>query len=186
MAQPYSTGPAHIFIGVGPGGAPIYLGTCEGAPRIEHRAALEPVMNDISGPRVPFDKMWVGEEAMVSVDMTRWNEPVRALALSRWQRGGVIPRGTENTFARGTLLITEGMAFGLWVLFPNSIFNPAMATLPNGYRYPAAWVETPESLEPGVRPYKTRMVFSALGVYTPAVGGFLLYDGNMAGLPPTN
>ncbi len=175
--------PAHIFVKVN--GAAAYLGTAEDAPRIEHRMPLEPVMNDVAGSRVPYDKMYVGQEAAISFTLTRWNEGVHADMVVHSSRFGIIPRGLDINISRGSLMMTQDLATELWIQYPFNVLA-SFNTLPAGYHYRTAIFEGPETLTPGVRPYRVQCVFSAIGFYQPESGSFLLYDHDMGGLPAIN
>jgi hypothetical protein len=138
-------------------------------------------MNDIAGPRIAFDQMYAGEEGMVSADLTRWNEPVYQSISSRPDPiAGA--RGTDRNLYRGTMMLHENVAYDLWVQYPASALA-AYATLPAGYHFFKAFLEGPDQLSPGVRPYKVRTIFHCLAFYSPADGNFSLYDHNMAGIP---
>src|SRR5579859_623880 len=90
MATPFVTGPAHMFVGTTrvtngvPQGAGVvfYLGTSEGSPDIDIKPVYEPVYNDLSGS-TPFDLSYMGEEAYITADLTRWNEAVYAAIQAR-------------------------------------------------------------------------------------------------------
>src|SRR5919109_3483130 len=116
MAQPWCTGPAHVFLGIGTGNSLLYLGTAENTPTCEIRHAYEPIYNDIGGIKIPIDVSDQGEEAFVGLTMTRWNIPV-------YNRLAATPRpvsGTPGVYAGGDLgsqLITEGLAYPLVVQF---------------------------------------------------------------------
>lgn len=195
MAQPYVTGPAHLYVGLGASFAPLYLGTAERTPRIEIRPAWDAVFNDIAGGKIPLDWLYEGEEAFVTADVTRWNEPVYTLlsARPRTSTAGAV-QGQNVPGDIGTLLISENFAFPLWIQFPY-VGKAAMAAgnLPPGYRFIAAWLEGPDDLDNlGTMARKTRLVFHcgrAYALSTNAAGGgmtFTLYDHNMTGLPQIN
>jgi len=196
---PYVTGPAHAFVGqtqitsISNGNVtakivvgPYYLGTAERAPRIEISDDWEPVDNDVSGKK-PLDTAWSGEDALITYDFTRWDEAVMARLSSNpvpfFGARGVFVPGTM-----GTLMITEGRVPTLWVQFPygGAGGKPVYAVngMPAGYRFFAANFEGPHVLDRlGTRAMLRHAVFHALPVY--AQGYELLFDHNMAGLPPT-
>lgn len=184
MAQPYVTGPAHIFIGVGPRGAPLYLGTSEGEPEIALLPEYDQIMNDISGSRKPMDRQFMGEEAMISAVLTRYNEIVLAAAQAR-VRGTI--RGAEPFGSIGALMGGEGNAFPLWLVFPY-VVKPAMAAggMPAGYRFVQCFDES-DRMPVGTRARRVHVQFHAQRFLTIAGGGTgLLYDHNVAGLPNPN
>src|SRR5262245_7147495 len=92
MAQLWTTGPAHIWVGVGgeryvsyqdDGGGDmflfghnnraVYLGTAEDGPDIDITYDYEEVFFDGTGT-VPHDRIYEGSEATISAVLTRWNE----------------------------------------------------------------------------------------------------------------
>lgn len=185
MSQAYSCGPADIFLGVGSASkTPVFLGWSEGQPDIDITAEYVPVKSDKAGPVVPIDTCYVGEWAQVTVDLTRWNEPIMAFVES-WPAApfrGV--RGTDAAGARGTLLQTEGVDYPVIVRFPYSV-KTAYATLPAGYRFYSGRGQNLR-IKPGTGPMKKRIVFYCLPVLNIKTGQFALYDHVMTGLPPVD
>lgn len=146
MAQPYVTGPCSIFVGVGAGGSPVFLGHAERSPSIQIRPSFSPVFNDIAGQRVPYDYIYDGEEGMVSADVTRWNESVYTTIASRPLHSGA--DGLNAPGEIGSLMGLEGLAYPLWLLFPYAS-KPAMVAggMPAGYRFAKAFLEGPDGLD---------------------------------------
>lgn len=184
MANLYVTGPAHIFVqlpGIAGPQAYSYLGTAERYPKISIRPANEPVFNDIGG-KVPFDMAHMGEEAFVSADISRWNEPVYA-ALAARPRPGSGTRGVNVAGDIGTLYVTEGFAYSLAVLFPYAAkLVYAAAGMPAGYRFLSSYLVGPDELEPlGTTPRKIRLMWHCLRTYDPSTGSLFLYDHDMTG-----
>jgi hypothetical protein len=183
MATPYVTGPVHLF--VGPLSSPNYLGTAERFPRMSIRTGWEPVFNDLGGQRVPFDLLYEGQEAFVSVDLTRWNENVLQVMMAR--AISTVP-GLDGPLDIGTAMLTENAAGPLWLLFPfggvKAAFNaPGSGPMPGGYRFPRAILAGPEDFESmGTAPRKIRLIWHCLRFFNPQNGRFLLYDNNMAGV----
>lgn len=196
MAQLYCTGPAHVFIATsiysqgGPQSTGIlYLGTCEDAPDIQLGPEYEPVRNDISGKKKPFDMQYQGEDALISLDLNRYNEAVYAIIANRPLRAG--GRGVDTGIDIGALIATEGGQINVYVQFP---FNPAKAAMmnaangpmPPGYRFPFCVPIGPEKLSMGTKPKKVHLLMYAWQAWFPQTQSFLLYDFNMSGLPPIN
>lgn len=191
MAQGYVRGPTHIYCGVGSGGAAVYLGTAERSPRISIRPSWSPYYNDIAGQKIPYDWGFDGEEAFVVSDMTRWNQSVLAALQARPRTviGGSTP-GLNVAGEIGSMMITEGLAVGLWLLFTYTS-KAAYATQLAGYRFPATWLMGPDDLDNNnTGMAKVRMTWYAgrLGAVNVAGAGinWLLYDYNVAGLPAIN
>src|SRR5438105_3720161 len=118
MAKPYVTGPCAIYCGIGALYAPIFLGHSERGVRIRIAPEYEPVHNDLGG-RVPIDWLYEGETAIISADLTRFNEAVYELIAARPRTStlGSVP-GVNVPGDIGTMMITEGFAYPLWLVFP--------------------------------------------------------------------
>jgi hypothetical protein len=193
MARQYVTGPAHLFVGLGTKGG-VYLGTAEKFPRISIRRQFHPTYTD-QGGLIPHDMAYMGEEAFVAADISRWNESVYAqlaalprpnssVGLSSPVQAPV--RGTNVGGDIGTLLVGEGMALSLYVQFPYAALKAAIyPDMPPGYRFAAAYLVGPDELEPlGTTPRKERLLWHCLRTYnakSPTL--YTLYDFNLTGLP---
>lgn len=199
MAQPFTRGAVHIFVGAtgsGPAGSsgfgpvsptPIYLGTGERAPRVSIRKRFRDVQNDLGGDE-PFDFSYQGRSAIVIVKLTRWNELVlQALETVVGVQPGLDAGGTDVAGDIGTLMITQGAAVPLWISYsyaPAGVApQAAFSNLRNGWHFFAAWLEGPDDHEGGTDPATEALVFRCARVFNPLTGAFLLYDRNMAGLP---
>ena len=180
MAQLWTTGPVHIFCGVGPSHAPLYLGTGEQAPRIDEEDENEPAMNDLSGSRDGHDESFQGTRAMIRVDLNRWNEAVMARVRAVPDAGGT--GGIMDFGSMGALWLTENLAYPVWLQFPYSTTKAAYAAAVDGYRFQAC-IPRSRGTQPGTRARKISLVWQAKKVYIPATGGHLLYDHSMVGLP---
>lgn len=198
MAKLYTTGPAHLFVGVGNVSSkePVYLGTAETAPDIDIQREYEGVPNDLGGSRLPMDRIYEGEEGMVGGVLTRWNEEVIAALMSvpDFENG---TRGLNNQFDLGTLMGSEGFAFPVWVVFPYAS-KPAFAGMPAGYRFWSC-INMSEGIRPGTRAKRHQVLFKAQRSFTtsstPSVpysvqngvgitaATWRLYDHDMSGLP---
>ena len=140
MANVYVNGPSHLFVGTGSSHAPVYLGTSAQGVSIEFRDQFEGVPNDLGG-KVEFDATFAGEDAMVSADMTRYNESVYAVISARPSLG---TRGVSVPGDIGTLMVQEGVAYPLWILGPYAI-KPSFVAMPLAYHFLAAFL-LPDSL----------------------------------------
>lgn len=193
MAQLYTTGPAHIFVGVGTGTGGLdvaYLGTCENAPRVQLRPASKGVMNAISGTVVPHDKSFQGEEGFIGLDLTRWNQSVLNVVRGR-AVPSVGPPGAYLPGDYGTLMITEGRAMRVWMTFPyaaKAAFNQAASgAMPPGYRFLYCEPIGPDDLGPlSTEARVEHLMFHAIPGYLPEDGSLNLYDFDTTGLPAIN
>src|SRR5262245_38706133 len=116
MASLFSTGPAHFFCGVGASFAPLYLGTAEDEPIIELPPEYEQVRNDLAGSRKPLDRQFMGEDAFVGLNLSRWDETVLALVQACPYRSKA--RGFQAFGSQGAFMQLEGLTFPLWITFP--------------------------------------------------------------------
>jgi len=194
MAKLYVTGPAHLFVGptiysqgqLGLTGPLQYLGTAEYAPNIQIRAGYLPVHNDLGGSVVPFDSSFQGEEGFTFVDINRYNEIVLARIQARPRNhfaNQQPPRGLNYPGDIGSLMIQEGLAYSVVVVFPYAA-KPAMAGMPFGYRFPFSWLLGPDDLkELGTKPRKVGLVFYHGRGFNPLNGQFLVYDNTLPQLP---
>lgn len=211
MAQLQSVGPAHLYVSTGQtlptqtsfGVEAItyprcdeirYLGTCEFAPKILVNPRYLPISASIAGgsEAVPYDKFWMGEDALISGTLTMWNELVYEQVVSRPNASTGIP-GKDS--GRGRMMFQEGLCYSLWLQFPRSsktVFSNAY--VPAGYRFPAAWLGGPEEMAIGTGANKRAILFYGLAAYErkrTILGNshvqyqshFLLYDSLMTYLP---
>ncbi len=162
---------------------PLLLGTGMRGPRIKVRRAYSRVWNDLTGPELAFDKIWAGEEALIFFDLTRWNENIYQLMATR-PRAGATP-GAEPPGTRGTLLMTEGKAFPLYLRFPAFDFHPRFKAAGGqaGYRFLCASIEE-DDYETGSGANMRHLALHCWEVYDPKSNGLALYDGNMTGIGP--
>lgn len=212
MAQPYVSGPAHIYVGatdvvttrqgtfvnsndrsfIGASAGPnFYLGTCEQYPVASINAGWEPLFNDVGGSVIPHDIVYQGEEAFIFMTLSRWNEGVYAALASRADpatalRQGVAFRGSNVAGEIGALMLNEVRTFTLWVTFPHStkILNTT-GQMPPGYRFFTCTLEGPDQLDPlgGTVPRKLNLTVHAWRQYFPLTQDHQLYDHNTGNLP---
>jgi hypothetical protein len=135
-----------------------------------------------------MDRSYQGQYGIVRADLTRWNEPVLAACQSRPNFTGT--RGLNAFGNIGELMLTEGLAYPLWVFFPYSPANAggkvAYTGMPAGYRYLNAWLMGPDTMPVGTLARKVSCVFIAMTGFNPVTGAMPLYDFNMTGLPAIN
>lgn len=178
MSQLYCTGPAHVLVAFG-GSNPRYLGTAKISPQIELKPEYKPVFNDLGGD-VPLDVSYLGEEALSQIDFTRWDESVYEIIAARPRSNAAATIGANTSLDVGTLVLTEGFGFIMYVLFPFATAKAAYSTLPAGYRFPASVFVGPDKMEQmGTHNMERLMVFRHLRIFNATTGAFLLYDGNV-------
>lgn len=190
MAQPYTTGPVLVWVGVGVGYTPTFLGTAESFPRQQHRPKFGEVKNDLAGSQQPLDQHFQGSDAILSVTLTYWNdnvfqslEKVPSSALTGTGNGAGV--GTYSFLDLGTMMLAEGQAFPVWFVYPAARSHTAMASLPAGYRYPTCIFRGPWEAEGGTKELKRQAIFHAQPKWNASTGLFTVYDYDMSALPGT-
>jgi hypothetical protein len=93
-------GPCNV--GIGGGGT---IGYCERTPKVQILREFEDVMNAIGGTKIPTDRTFQGEHAIINCLFTLFD-------LAQW----VIAKDYGNKY--GSLLIQGGWTFSLSLAFP--------------------------------------------------------------------
>lgn len=196
------TGPVHIWartpnVGAGPdqspaglSGVPFYVGTCERCPSDDVEVHYEPVMNDLGGPRVPFDREFQGAEGVVVLDLNRfvWNNLNELLKYPRY--GENVAMGLTSRLDRGSLLLQNGLSYELWLQY--SFYGTANATpgLPPGVYYPACCTVGNMKPKQGSTVMNRRLIVEPNNVWSAVDGSFMLesespaYFAAIGGLTP--
>ena len=191
MATTMATGPAHVFLGIGANGAPLYLGTTEHTPRIRVRPGWSPVFNDIAGGVIPYDMVYEGEEAFISGDWNRYNEQTLSIMQARPRHNATgSVRGVNIAGDIGTLMLTEGQAYAMYLYFPYSS-KPAYvaAGMPAGYHFYAVFLEGPDDMDRlGTIDRINRLQWHALRVFNSSIPTLplTLYDLVLPPMPQIN
>ena len=205
MSQAYCSGPVHLFVGVSPGDGdktlvngggrditkcqPIYLGTFQDAPKILTTPQWTPIDNQLWGNS--FDMSYQGVYGDIFGELTVFNWSV--LRLCQTRPNVALTEGSDNILAIGTMMVTEGYAYPLWLQYPyyqtKQVFagNAVGSNAPPGYRYYAAWLLGPEEEDLGTKSNKVFVHFRCYrkqGSYTGGGGvdttnQFILRDTNM-------
>lgn len=183
----FETGPVHVYVGASASGLltlptlaeTFYAGSGEIAPDIIKQVKYDPVFNDIAGS-LPYDYLFQGEEAIVPITFTIWNWPRLSELNSAVNNSNP---GFEYAYNVGTLMVTEGKAFQMWLQFPyysyKAIFSGA--GMPAGYHFYGVFVDSYVTM-PGTKANKIRVNFRCVRVYQPAStgNGFYLFNHSMA------
>ncbi len=191
-------GPVEIYINSGHTTPFLFLGTARVTPVITWMPVYEPVINTYGGS-VPMDRIYNGEEAIVSVLLNRYDETVLALAQARPTHSA----GAKgfNLFGEvGALSISDGLSMGLVTTFPFSgtANNTAQGMAP-GIHWFSAELIGPDDLSPGIKAGEIQLIFQCQRVFVgrdgtvqggttvPAgfvsPGGFALYSNVLPTLP---
>ncbi len=184
MAQWYSNGAAAIFCAVSTSGY-AFLGHTEDGVDWEEQPIFEDVKNDLMGGAsgAPIDVQYLGETAILSGVLTRYNEPVLALVQARTFRG-VAPRGSNAFGAIGAFMALENHGFSVVVTAP--YFTKTQMRnggLPPCYRLLACY-SAGESVKLGTKAKRVSFQFRAFPLFSPVNGGSSpLYDNVLPSLP---
>jgi hypothetical protein len=182
MAQAFCSGPVPIYCGVGAGGSPLFLGHAERFPRVSIRPRFSSVYCDLSGQTVEYDSVYDGENSHVIADITRWNESTYAIIADRakTRTAATVNRGTTGFGEIGTLMMTEGVAYPLYLVFPYAA-KAAYATMPAGYQFFCAYLAGPDDFDLGSTARKLRLVFNCIRQVQAATGGTTVLGANNYG-----
>jgi hypothetical protein len=172
MAQLWTTGPAFLYVGINglTNRGPVFVGTDEDGPTIEIGPRYQEVKNDIGGDEA-MDDSYQGRSATIDYNLNRWEE-VAIAALEQTNPFSNSLRGTDDPGDVGSLMITEGKAFSLWVVFPYAVTSPiaaiakaAMLGMPAGYHFYATILTTDNHTRLGTKPRRLRFGFKARRLY---------------------
>jgi hypothetical protein len=200
MATFYSTGPVQVWVGpqvispaygtVLPTGSIRYLGTAEVSPQAEIRRQYQPAYNDLSGA-VPFDLNFLGEDAVIAIDLTRWNETTYAAlanAPAQLASPGIIPRGSYPAIGgaggMGSLQAHDGFSVVVYMVFPYGF--PAINNIPGrtfgmpgGYRWMGASLINDKFHQMGAKYRKLHLTFQCAPIFNYLTNNFTLYDNSV-------
>ena len=188
-ASLWTTGPALIYCGVNSGqtgsssGSVVsgqYLGTSERAPKIRIYHTYKEIFNDLGGRKVPFDKQWQGDYAVITAVLNRFDYSVYE-DCAEVIAGNSTP-GNQEVNILGSIMGQEGLYQQVYVKFPYQSVTQ-FSGQPAGYRFPAATFEGPDDFVIGVEDTKIAVMWVAIRAYNPAAGTAILYDNNVSGLP---
>lgn len=166
---------------------PVYLGSTEDTPQVDFDPAYVPVYRPEMGSTHPADRLYDGEEATIVCDLTSYNEFVYFFCAALGSAGVLnlfAPRGVAAEGHLGTLVVAEGMAIPLWLLFPYAQ-KPQMGLngMPAGYRFFACTLTSHSLGNLNTKPRKVRLVWRGMRVGVPRTGVAGLYDHDVRGLP---
>lgn len=185
MSQLYVPGPVQIFVGTGAGGAYQFLGYSEQETGTRFDSAWEDVYSDATGPMIPLDTQYFGEQAYISSTLTKYNEAILQQLTPR------VPGLTAGAMANGevgTLMLTEGYAVKLFLYCPysqKSVFS--LGGMVAGYVFAASWLADSFEVPLSVRVKKPRIVMRCIPVANTVQGTSILYTTSLPNpLPSIN
>lgn len=166
------TGAVHHYVASGLHGTsptPLYLGTAESTPQVRFQEMGKPVMNDVTGPLLPAQKVDGGEMATIAVALNYFSYSTFS-TMRLWSANtGAAHMGRRNRFSRG--LTRYGRAtFRLWQVFENALDSGIRATYPNlplGRYWPQVELITKEVPREGTQDQLIVVTFEAQPYFVP-------------------
>ncbi len=176
-----TTGAALLYV-IGSAG-PAFLGTANRPPDYRITRGWVDIFNDLGGTQVPFDLMSVNQQAATIAVLNRFDQRVMDAITSMPNVAGI--PGFNAAGDIGTLMVQEGAAFTLVVVYPHFRLKPAMRAigLKPGIVFPATVLAGPDNVGQGTTEVKRTCIFRHVPVYDPRTGGMLLYHYNVPALP---
>lgn len=189
--QFYVSGPAQIWLGVGTANAWSYLGWSRNGVTVQVTPQHEDIEVDYGG-RSPGDVSFLGEEARISMQLSRYDESIlmKAAAFLTGTTPGQGPKG-----GIGSLMAAEGYMFPILLYSPYS-FKSQFGTMVPGFWFYQSYMADPLDQTLNVRAKQPNIAFRATPVFGSIVGGtftagvapfdaFELYTNTMPSPMPT-
>lgn len=166
------TGAVHHYVSAGlhgTGATPLYLGTAESSPQTKFIEVSKPVMNDITGPGLPAQKVDGGQMAIVATAFNYFSYSTFS-TMRLWNANyGAAHLGRRNRFSRG--LTRFGRAtFRLWQVFENALDSTVRASYPNlplGRYWPQVELITQEVPREGTQDQLVVVTFECQPYFVP-------------------
>lgn len=163
MAIPFVPGPAPIWVASQTRGnqkpRPEFLGFSERGVNLALTPSYSPYHVDVAGGTA-LDYSYQGQSASISVDLTRWR-PSTLAKIEDYVGKSLGRAGFDFGGEIGALMVHEGLALTMWVLFPYAA-KAAYAGNPGGYRFFNVVLESESLPERGARPARVHLNFRAL------------------------
>ncbi len=162
MSQIYTTGPVQAWVAFKGTAGPTFLGYSEKGPSFQVRPQYSNVFTDYGGQDVPFDVIYQGKDAIVSCDLIDLNIGLLyAIQDIAGLSGAPGDAGTDDPGEIGTLMITEGKAYQLYLYYPYAN-KAAFSTMEPGQRFMAAMLMNDDSPSLGTKEKKQHLVWHCL------------------------
>jgi hypothetical protein len=178
-----------------------FLGWSEGDTVLHLNERHKEVVTDLGGD-VPFDICFSGEEAIITLTLTVWNQPIyesiacRVMQNAPYTPGsgtkskvgtllgqqssqlnpGVVPQ-TQGTRVGGAFRLLLNCRYGQTAQYPDS---------PPAYNFPFAYLHQVNDLPMSSGFKKVRCTFRALPAYSVQDYSYILYNYDRTGLPGPN
>lgn len=202
QAYYYVAGPVHVFVRVpqprGPGpynspsnltGEILFLGHATEAPDPDFVPIYIPVHSSLAGPEQPDDKIQMGGQYKVEIELSRFSYTTLQLIKQFAGQGRRAVPGAETYLDRGRLMMAQGDSFELWLHngFYGTVNAAAYPDMPPGYYYPACTTAAvlPRKLSRDAT--KVQLTIEPAAVRYAVTGGWVTYSQEpavFAKLPP--
>lgn len=165
-------------------GTTSFLGTAVEAPEVEQQIFHIPVMNDLGGRNVPFQRVYDGEKHVITLTANRVDYTVYAAIrdLSKTPAGV----GVDGPYDRGTLEVGyTDFELILIYTYGQSTVPGAQPDFPAGRRYYSAVLAGAKESTAGTRVLDIAMAFETTPVYDATTRTLSLYTETNFGALPT-
>jgi hypothetical protein len=161
----------------------VLLGTGRTAPRYLIERAWIPFFNDLGGSAMPFDELYSGTRALVSMDLNFYDPNVLQI-IESVPNGPFSSFGTSALLDQATFMVAEGAAMPLYLRFLNygKAFYRSLG-LPPGVRFAFSWLLGPDRHEPGSQAKQINLIWRCQRGLIAANGMMTFADNNMTGVP---
>lgn len=184
MSQGYVSGPCFVFVGTGTSGALTFLGLSERGVELQLAASYLDVICDASGPTVPLDSQFMGEQAYMSMTLNKYNEGVLQKCAGR-RVGPSVTAGAIEADGLGSLMIAQGYAYQIFLYAPYNTLAFQTATIVPGYVFGAGWLHDQFTVPLSVVLKAPRVIFRAIPVWNTVALTASLYTNTLPSPLPT-
>lgn len=202
MSQVYVNGPATIFVGTSSlvtntlNGVTMagleYLGTSENGVVLDFVAYHDDVLNDWSGPHVPFEVLSQAAEATAHATLNVYNHLIYRKVVGRANllgltEGVIGPRDVAAALrAERSAGPTNYGAFRLLINSPYATKAFQAATTDACYNFYAAYLAGGARMDLGTRAKRVHCVFRCIPNWVTSGGDSYLFDHDSTGIVATN
>lgn len=114
--------------------APTFLGHTQKSPEPAYENKYKPVFSSQSGEAIPADKVYMGQDVKIALNLARFDYDVVQALLAAPRYGRLTAPGTESYLDVGTLVQRNGLGVELWLRneFAGTVNAAAYPNLPIG------------------------------------------------------
>lgn len=179
MSTFFVNGPCAVQVGTGASFALEHLGFTKGGVRVSLDGKFEDVHSDYSGPMLPADEQFFGEEAYIRLELNRYNEAIYVKLAARLNGA---TEGTPGANSIGTLLQAESKHIGRCLLLSPYQAKTAYTTMPAGYNFLRVYAHAAIDLDPlGTKVKEVTIILRAMPIWDLATYTYTLYNHTITG-----